>query len=124
MNENHSMTEKEMQFMAVSIIWFGFVILMVALFIAAGLQGAFVLPHYIFAGFILALALFGTGMVVRWIWQTNDVTKAKRERIDMMLRDMSDNELFELKQRLMDGTVTDDTLLDYVSDDGELVFQR
>ena len=50
--------------------------------------------------------------------------KSKRERIDNMLRDMSDNELLELKQRLSTGEMNDDNILDYLGDDGELVLRK
>ena len=50
--------------------------------------------------------------------------KRKRQRIDDMLSDMSDEELFELRQRLQDGTYDEDYLYDnVVGDDGELVMR-
>lgn len=48
--------------------------------------------------------------------------KRKRERIDTMIRDMSDDELYELRQRLQDGSYDDDSLYDHViGDDGEIM---
>ena len=50
--------------------------------------------------------------------------KRKRQRVDSMLSNMSDEELFELRQRLQDGTVDEDYLYDsVVGDDGELVMR-
>ncbi len=51
--------------------------------------------------------------------------KRKRERIDNMIRDMSDDELYELRRRLQDGGYDDDYLYDrMVGDDGEIVTRR
>ena len=48
--------------------------------------------------------------------------KRKRERIDTVLRDLSDADLVILRQRLQDGTIDEDVLYDHiVRDDGELV---
>lgn len=50
--------------------------------------------------------------------------KRKRERIDTMIRDMSDDELYELRQRLQDGSYDDDSLYDHVvGDDGEIMMR-
>jgi len=50
--------------------------------------------------------------------------KRKRQRIDTMLSEMSDEELFELRQRLQDGTLDEDYLYNnVVGDDGELVMR-
>ena len=51
--------------------------------------------------------------------------KRKRERIDNMIRDMSDDELYELRQRLQDGGYDEEILYDrMVGDDGEIVARR
>ena len=51
--------------------------------------------------------------------------KRKRARIDTMIRDMSDDELYELRQRLQDGGYDDELLYErMVSDDGEIVNRR
>ncbi len=48
--------------------------------------------------------------------------KRKRERIDNVLRDLSDDDLVLLRQRLQDGTIDEDILYDrMIGDDGELV---
>ena len=44
--------------------------------------------------------------------------------MDSMLRDMSDEELAELQQRLSDGDFRRETYVDYVDDDGELVLRK
>jgi hypothetical protein len=50
------------------------------------------------------------------------IEKRKRDRLDAVLRDLSDDDLRRLKQRLTDGTIDDEQLYDrLVGDDGELV---
>lgn len=48
--------------------------------------------------------------------------KRKRANLDTVLRDLSDDDLVRLRQRLQDGTVDDEVLYDnLVGDDGELL---
>jgi NhaP-type Na+/H+ and K+/H+ antiporter len=115
--------QKETQVASVAGIWFGAVILLATLFISAGLQGAFTTTHIVFVGLILALAMIGTPLAIYGIRDKPDVAKAKRQRVDAMLRDMSDDELLELKQRLSDGNYNEESLLDYLDDDGEMVMR-
>jgi hypothetical protein len=115
---------KETQIATVSGIWFGAVILMATLFISAGLQGAFTITHFVFVGLILILAIIGTPLAILGTRVDSDVAKSKRQRIDTMLQDMSDDELLELKQRLTSGDYTEEALLDYIADDGELIMRR
>jgi membrane protein implicated in regulation of membrane protease activity len=57
--------------------------------------------------------------------QQRESEKRKRERLDAVLRDLSDDELLRLKERLLDGSVNDDILYErMVGDDGELVEYR
>ena len=52
----------------------------------------------------------------------DEVEKRKRDRLDAVLRNLSDEDLERLKQRLSDGTVNDNKLYQHlVGDDGELV---
>lgn len=53
--------------------------------------------------------------------QTEEAEKRKRDRLDAVLRDLSDDELLRLKQRLSSGTVDDDHLQYLLGDDGELM---
>jgi hypothetical protein len=51
-----------------------------------------------------------------------EVEKRKRDRLDAVLRDLSDDDLQRLKQRLADGTIDESKLYNHlVGDDGELV---
>ncbi len=119
------MTEesKETRIASIGGLWFLATLALSAVFLGAGLQGELTLVHIVFACAILALACIATPILIHWFNSNSDVVKAKREKIDTMLRDMSDDELMELKQRLSDGDYSDESLLEYVSDDGELVFR-
>lgn len=49
-----------------------------------------------------------------------DTEKRKRERLDNVLRDLSDEDLVRLKQRLQDGAIDDNMLYErMLGDDGE-----
>jgi hypothetical protein len=51
-----------------------------------------------------------------------EIEKRKRDRIDAVLRNLSDADLERLKERLADGTVNDENLYnELVGDDGELL---
>lgn len=118
------MDDAKVNISVILIMWFLATVMLAALFIGAGLQGEFTLFHTVFASIIFVLALIGTPLAYFGLREEEiDTAKAKRERIDMMLRDMSDDELLELKQRLSTGDYSEDSLLDYVSDDGELVMR-
>lgn len=48
--------------------------------------------------------------------------KRKRERLDNVLRDLSDDDLMTLRQRLQDGTIDEEVLYErMIGDDGELI---
>lgn len=52
----------------------------------------------------------------------DEIEKRKRNRIDKVLRDLSNDDLLRLKHRLADGTVDDEKLYEQiVGDDGELI---
>ena len=105
-------------------VWFLATILLAAIFIGSGLQGEFTTAHMIFASIVLGLATIATPLVIYATRDKEDIGKLKRQRIDTMLQDMSDDELLELKKRLSDGDYNEESLLEYVSDDGELVFRN
>ena len=57
--------------------------------------------------------------------ENKNVEKRKRERIDSVLRDLSDEDLLRLRRRLLDGTVSDSHLEDaLIGEDGELVYEE
>lgn len=92
----------------------------------------------ILMAFVLMLPLMG-GMAFMWtmareqpptqrkatLLNDNDAEKRKRDRLDAVLRDLSDDQLLRLRQRLEDGTIDDDSLYEkLVGDDGELISRR
>ena len=104
-----------------AMLWFLSAVVLGALFIASAFQGAFTVLHLSLAIAILSLAVIATPFLSRWKESEASLEKSKRQRIDNMLRDMSDDELMELKQRLSSGNLSEEAILDYLSDDGELV---
>ena len=57
--------------------------------------------------------------------ETESVEKRKRERLDSVLRELSNDDLIELRRRLQDGTIDDELLYEQmVGDDGELVMHK
>lgn len=94
------------------------------LFISAAAQGELSSGHMLLAFVILALAVAGTPYIQRQTEGETQQAKAKRQRIDSLLRDMSDEELIELKQRLTDGDYSVENIVNALGDDGELVQRR
>jgi hypothetical protein len=57
--------------------------------------------------------------------ELNSLEKRKRDRLDSVLRDLSDADLLRLRQSLLDGTVNDDSLEEHlIGEDGELLYQE
>jgi hypothetical protein len=90
----------------------------------------------ILLAFVLMLPLMG-GMAFMWTSKSGErrepmikiesgaSEKRKRERLDVVLRDLSSEELMRLKERLSDGSVDDEDLYErMVGDDGELQVKR
>ena len=107
-------------------LWMMCGFILIASVIGAGLQGELTPWHIGFAITILSIAVIATPFMLRLNDTANETEreKAKRERIDTMLKAMSDDDLLELKERLSSGEFSDDQMLDYLSDDGELVFRK
>src|SRR5690242_3110825 len=79
-------------------------------------DGEFMIFFGFFASFIAASIVWG-------IWnldisvrnakakaeaQVNNIEKRKRDRIDTVLRDLSDEDLLRLRRRLLDGTISEE----------------
>lgn len=114
------MNEKRYELLAG--LWFFCAVPLGLLFLSAATQDGLTLFHFILALTLIGIAVGGTPIMIHLL--NNDAStqeKSKRERIDTMLRDMSDDELIDLKQRLSDGDYSDETILDFIGDDGELV---
>lgn len=89
-------------------------------------------------GVLLAIVLMIPAIVftgLLWAWErisgvtqqrlqavSEEGEKRKRDRIDNVLRDLSDKDLLRLRERLSDGDIDDDLLYEHiVGDDGELI---
>lgn len=110
----------------VSGLWFFTAVPLSLLFLSAAFQDGLTFWHFVLACILIGIAVGGTPIILA-ITRDDDTSnheKAKRERIDNMLRDMSDDELLELKKRLSDGDMSEDTILDFIGDDGELVMRQ
>ena len=105
-------------------LWFFSAIALVALFISAAAQGELTPGHIILACVLLTFAMVGSIALLRMKDTETTEEKAKRQDIDRLIHDMSDDELIALKRRLMDADYSQDRVLDYVDDDGELVLRR
>jgi hypothetical protein len=107
------------------VLWFFSAVALVGLFISAAAQGELTAAHLALAFTILALAIIGTPYLLRWKDSGTEQEKAKRERIDSLLRDMSDDDLAELKRRLSDVDASDKISVDsLIGDDGETILRR
>ncbi len=104
-------------------LWFFSAAVLVALFISAAAQGELTRGHIVLALLIMGVAISGTLFFSSRQAGDSLSTRAKRKRVDTLLRDMSDDELFELKQRLANGDFSDVSILDHLGDDGELVWR-
>lgn len=116
---------------ATKYIWTAYGIALVALFISGAAANGLEAAHVVL-GIAMSIAAFlCSGLVWSWgevsnvsaVAMMSESEKVKRERIDNVLRDLSSEELYALKQRLTDGTVNDDMLYEQMmlSDDGELI---
>lgn len=112
-------------------IWTAFAFALVALFISGGIANGIQAAHVVL-GIVIAIAATGaTGFIWNFgdyeetvmIGEDNAIEKAKRERLDKVIRELSSEELIALKRRLSDGTIDDDLLYERMtlSDDGELM---
>ncbi|MBL8152679.1 MAG: hypothetical protein JNM70_00730 [Anaerolineae bacterium] len=105
-------------------LWFLSAIVLAALFIAAGLQGDLTSAHVALAAVLLFLATVGTITVWRMKDSETQPEKAKGRRLDSLLRDLSDDELIELKHRLAAVDSDQESMADYLDDDGEIRQRR
>lgn len=105
-------------------LWFLSAIVLVALFISAAAQGELTAGHMVFASILLGVAIVGTPLLLRMNGSAAEEAKQKRQRIDSLLTDLSDDDLMELKHRLADLDNSEASVVEYVGDDGELVMRR
>lgn len=103
-----------------ALLWFLSAVVLGGVFISATAQGELTEGHLGFALVILCLVVIATPLLSRWKESGVEATKSKRQRIDNLLHDMSDEDLVDLKQRLSAVDLGEDTILDYLGSDGEL----
>ncbi|MGB1286691.1 MAG: hypothetical protein ACPG7F_09185 [Aggregatilineales bacterium] len=111
---------------AILMVCFIFSIPMTGLFISAAAAQAFTALHFISMLVLMTLMLGISGVVWYLSEQTHleDGEKAKRDRLEHVLRNLSDAELKMLKQRLTDNTIDDEMLYAHLTDDGEIAYDN
>ncbi|MGB7338497.1 MAG: hypothetical protein WBC91_06355 [Phototrophicaceae bacterium] len=125
------MMESETRLQATRAVWTALGIALAFLFLSAGIGSGLQTGHVILG---VAMVIAGMGST-SFIWTVGESAradtraeianqeKAKRDRLDRVLRDLSDDDLMTLRQRLSDGSIDDDVLYEQMtlSDDGELI---
>lgn len=106
------------------VLWFFSAITLVGLFVSAAIQGELTVAHIVFAAVILVLAVGGTIYFLRGKEAVSQPEKSKRQRLDTLLGDLSDEDLIELKRRLETVDTPHTPLAEYLGDDGELIQRR
>ncbi|MEO1645538.1 MAG: hypothetical protein AAFR67_10155 [Chloroflexota bacterium] len=123
----------ETRLQATKYIWTAFGLTMFFLMMTAGIFAGGLDASYVVLGVFISIAAIGaTGLVWESIGNDSEeeamlsTEKAKRDRLDSVLRDLSSEDLRRLKQRLHDGTIDDDLLYEEmtIGDDGELVMRE
>lgn len=115
---------EETRYSIIGGLWFFTALVLIALFISAAVIGDLTGAHVALTLLLLGLAITGTAFFLRFEGVEADRAKAKRERIDTLLSDLSDDDLLELKRRLSDNPNPHRDVLDYIDDDGELVLRE
>lgn len=106
------------------VLWVMSGVALSALFISAAAAQALTVLHVVVAVIILFVTIGGTAGLWKHDFgrrEIEEVTKVKRERIDDIIKDLSDEELMALKRRLSDGDYTETSILDFLNEEGELV---
>lgn len=107
-----------------SMLWFLSAVVLGVLFIASAFQGEFTILHLSFALLVVTLVVIATPLLARWKDAETALEKEKRQHIDNLLRDMSDEQLVTLKQRLASGELNEEKFVEYLESDGELVGRK
>lgn len=101
-------------------LWFLSTIVLAALFIAAAAQGELTATHAALASVIIGLVTIGTISIWRMKDSETQQEKMKRRNLDSLLHDLSDDELAELKHRLMGEDSDGEVIMTYLEGDGEI----
>ena len=101
-------------------LWILSTVVLAALFISAAAQGELTQQHTELATIMLILATAGSVAIWRRKKEDAPAEKAKRRPVDNLLNNLSDDELAELKRRLMSVDAQKENVVVYLDDDGEL----
>ena len=119
------MNNMQVKSIATVFIWITY---MVLIFLGMESLGAWVslLAFVLMMPMVVALGamwgMFGNQSQSDEANQIADTEKRKRERLDTVLRDLSDEDLLMLRKRLQEGSIDDGVLYDrLIGDDGEIV---
>lgn len=102
-------------------LWFISAVVLGALFVSAAAQGDLTSAHILLALLIIGLAVAGTVRLLN-MKDSTEQAKAKRERVDRFLHDLSEEELLDLKRLLSNDD--EKPISHYMGDDGELELRR
>ncbi len=105
-------------------LWFFSTLALIALFVSAAAMSELTAGHILLALIILTLAIVGSPFLLRMKESENQQEKVKRQRVTNLLRDLSDEEMLELKQRLSEVDSSEESLAAVLGDDGEMVRRR
>lgn len=125
------------RFMGSQVIWILALVFLLVIDATRSANGGLLIGGTIVFAFLLNLAVwFGEGLsrvfdddfyeeTIAQKATEESIEKRKRDRIDNVLRELSDDDLLILRQRLQDGVVDDDVLYEHmVGDDGELMSKQ
>lgn len=117
------MTEERRDVLTIG-LWFLSAIVLVALFISAGLQGELTAAHLAFASVMLLLATVGTVTLWRMKDSVTQYEKSKRHEHDAYFHDSHADEHTGLDHHLIEENADHESMSTYLDDDGEIRQQR
>lgn len=125
--DNKPPTETEARSVATVFMWLGYLGILYMAMDKLGTWSALI-AFVVMIPLIIAMGMmwgaFKPGTNATQELSAEDVEKRKRERIDSVLRDLSDDDLLRIRERLVSGTINDEMLYEQmVGDDGELMYK-
>lgn len=115
--------------LATAVIWIGVAIAMVALFVSAAVTGGMTSGHVLLG----IISMIGASSATGAVWGQSDELiinvgndsvqakeKSKRRSIEDALRNLSDADLENLRDRLRDDNIDDELLMAYLADTDEV----
>ena len=105
-------------------LWFLSAIVLVALFISAGMQGELTAAHVAFASVILLLATAGTATLWRMKDSPLDYEKSKRVEQDTFFHESHIDDFASIDHHMIENETNNDAIKTYLDDDGELTLRQ